>query len=197
MAFAFLAPWQQDAHSFESTALVCDNRRSYTALSDDNNETTPFDGSSSNSNGTLAISDEDDDLDAQLGTSLRNRQQPLSPETTGRLSESIFVPIKDHSGTRDEDVNHTCNHSRNDAEVSVTANSSDDDDEEDSSVRSVRFNRMAEVREMSTFDAPEALLARLSYSASQRIGRQKSHHKTARTALLFSVLVSVKGLIGY
>lgn len=49
---------------------------------------------------------------------------------------------------------------------------------------------MAEVREMSAHEATEALMARLSYAASMRIRRQKSHHKTAKTALLFCVLVS-------
>lgn len=48
---------------------------------------------------------------------------------------------------------------------------------------------MAEVREMSAHEATEALMARLSYAASMRIRRQKSHHKTAKTALLFCVLV--------
>ncbi|KAL9915071.1 solute carrier family 35 member F5 [Glossina fuscipes] len=59
---------------------------------------------------------------------------------------------------------------------------------DDSSIRSVRFSKMAEVREMSAHEATEALMARLSYAASMRIRRQKSHHKTAKTALLFCVL---------
>lgn len=41
---------------------------------------------------------------------------------------------------------------------------------DDSSIRSVRFNKLAEVRHMSDADATEALLARLSYQASVRIG---------------------------
>lgn len=61
---------------------------------------------------------------------------------------------------------------------------------DDSSIRSVRFSKMAEVREMSAHEATEALMARLSYAASMRIRRQKSHNKTAKTALLFCVLVS-------
>uniref|UniRef100_A0A6B2E777 Solute carrier family 35 member F5 n=1 Tax=Phlebotomus kandelakii TaxID=1109342 RepID=A0A6B2E777_9DIPT len=61
-------------------------------------------------------------------------------------------------------------------------------DSDDSSIRSVRFSKMAEVREMSPHDATEALMSRLSYSASLRMRRQKSHHKTARTALMFSIL---------
>jgi solute carrier family 35, member F5 len=60
---------------------------------------------------------------------------------------------------------------------------------DDSSIRSVRFNKLAEVREMSPHEAMEALMSRLSYSASLRISRSKSHHKTARTALMFCILV--------
>ncbi|KAH8299931.1 hypothetical protein KR044_007548 [Drosophila immigrans] len=59
---------------------------------------------------------------------------------------------------------------------------------DDSSARTVRFCKMAEVREMSPHEATDALMARLSYAASMRIRRQKSHHKTAKTALLFSLL---------
>ncbi|XP_059612837.1 solute carrier family 35 member F5 [Phlebotomus argentipes] len=81
---------------------------------------------------------------------------------TSSLSDSSFVPVKVEG-------------------VSGT-------DSDDSSIRSVRFSKMAEVREMSPHDASEALMSRLSYSASLRIRRQKSHHKTARTALMFSIL---------
>ncbi|XP_064541444.1 solute carrier family 35 member F5 isoform X1 [Drosophila montana] len=59
---------------------------------------------------------------------------------------------------------------------------------DDSSGRSVRFCKMAEVREMSAHEATDALMARLSYAASMRIRRQKTHHKTAKTALLFCLL---------
>ncbi|XP_063226128.1 solute carrier family 35 member F5 isoform X2 [Bacillus rossius redtenbacheri] len=41
---------------------------------------------------------------------------------------------------------------------------------DDSSIRSVRFSKLAEVRHMSEQDATEALLARLSYQASVRAG---------------------------
>lgn len=182
LAFTFLAPWQDNAHN---AALVCDNnsgRRNYSALSEDNNsETTLFDGDSSRS---CIRSDEDDDEEEsnEPGTTLRNRPQQQQA-VVSRLSESIFVPIKDHSSSHSAELSHTCNHSQ-----SVAVSSSDE--EEESSVRSVRFNQMAEVREMSPLDAPDALLARLSYSASLRMHRQKSHHKTARTALMFAVLVS-------
>lgn len=82
---------------------------------------------------------------------------------TSSLSDASFVPVK-VDGVSDSD---------------------------DSSIRSVRFSKMAEVREMSPHDATEALMSRLSYSASLRIRRHKSHHKTARTALMFSILVSL------
>jgi hypothetical protein len=72
------------------------------------------------------------------------------------------------------------------ADTTVSGTESDD-----SSVRSVRFNKLAEVREMSPHEAMEALMSRLSYSASLRISRTKSHHKTARTALMFCILVSL------
>ncbi|XP_055625101.1 solute carrier family 35 member F5 [Toxorhynchites rutilus septentrionalis] len=79
------------------------------------------------------------------------------------LSDSSFIPIK--------------------ADAQVSATESDD-----SSIRSVRFSKVAEVREMSPHEATEALMSRLSYAASLRVRRQKSHHKTARTALMFSIL---------
>lgn len=89
---------------------------------------------------------------------------------TNSLSDSTFVPIKpdDECGTASGSDSHT----------------SDDV----ASIKSVRFNRLAEVREMSANEAGEALLARLSYAASVRLRRQKSNHKTARTALLFCIL---------
>lgn len=60
---------------------------------------------------------------------------------------------------------------------------------DDSGIRSVRFSKLAEVREMSPHEATEALMSRLSYAASMRIRRQKTNHNTARTALIFCVLV--------
>ena len=41
---------------------------------------------------------------------------------------------------------------------------------------------------MAATEATEALMSRLSYAASLRVRRQKSHHKTARTALMFCIL---------
>ncbi|TMW54567.1 hypothetical protein DOY81_000361 [Sarcophaga bullata] len=85
------------------------------------------------------------------------------------LSDPTFVPIRSAA---------SCN-----ASGTISGTESDD-----SSIRSVRFSKMAEVREMSAHEATEALMARLSYAASMRIRRQKSHNKTAKTALLFCVL---------
>lgn len=79
--------------------------------------------------------------------------------TNGTLSDSTFVPIK-----------------------------TPDTESDDSSIRSVRFSKLAEVREMSAAEATEALMSRLSYAASLRVRRQKTHHKTARTALMFCIL---------
>lgn len=87
-------------------------------------------------------------------------------------SNPIFVPI---------------NGSSNSADGNVSGSESDE-----SSVRSVRFSKLAEVREMSAHEATEALLARLSYAASIRMRRHKSNHKTAKLALLFSVVVRIQ-----
>lgn len=85
--------------------------------------------------------------------------------STNGLSDSTFVPIKTHST---ETISGT--------------------ESDESSIRSVRFSKLAEVREMSPHEAGEALMSRLSYSASIRVRRQKTNHKTARTALMFCVL---------
>lgn len=74
--------------------------------------------------------------------------------------------------------------------VPVKADQISGTDSDDSSIKSVRFNRLAEVKEMSAHEATEALMSRLSYTASLRLRRQKTNNKTARTALIFCVLVS-------
>lgn len=84
------------------------------------------------------------------------------------MSDATYVPIKNGGG-----------------QISGT-------ESDDTSIRSVRFSKLAEVREMSPHDATEALMSRLSYAASMRIRRQKTNHKTARTALMFCVLVKMK-----
>lgn len=67
---------------------------------------------------------------------------------------------------------------------------------DDSSIRSVRFNKLAEVRHMSETDATEALLARLSYQASLRAGEIAKRAatklpiiKVAKISLIFCLLV--------
>lgn len=66
---------------------------------------------------------------------------------------------------------------------------------DDSSIRSVRFNKLAEVRHMSESEAAEALLARLSYQASVRAGEiarkaatKLPIYKVARIAFIFCIL---------
>ncbi|XP_034943896.1 solute carrier family 35 member F5 [Chelonus insularis] len=67
---------------------------------------------------------------------------------------------------------------------------------DDSSIRAVRFSKLAEVRHMSESDATEALLARLSYQASIRAGEHArrqaykfSIRKIAKIALMFFFLL--------
>jgi solute carrier family 35 protein F5 len=79
---------------------------------------------------------------------------------TNGLSDSTFVPIK----------------------------TPDTESDDSASIRSVRFSKLAEVREMNAAEATEALMSRLSYAASIRIRRQRTHHKTARAALVFCIL---------
>lgn len=73
---------------------------------------------------------------------------------------------------------------------------------DDSSIRSVRFSKLAEVRHMSESDATEALLARLSYQASVRAGEHArrqankfSIQKVAKIALTFCLLVRSLSII--
>lgn len=104
------------------------------------------------------------------------------------LSDSTYVPIKTGSangnGSSADGVNGGNSHG-NGTGGQVSGAESDDS----ASIRSVRFSKLAEVREMSPHDATEALMSRLSYAASMRIRRQKTNHKTARTALMFCILV--------
>lgn len=68
---------------------------------------------------------------------------------------------------------------------------------DDSSIeRSVRFNKLAEVRHMSENEAAEALLARLSYQASVRMGELAKRaatklaiYKVLHISLIFCFLV--------
>ncbi|XP_058796700.1 solute carrier family 35 member F5 [Phymastichus coffea] len=91
-------------------------------------------------------------------------------EASTSLSDPTFVPIK----------------------TSEQCERSSGTESDDSSIRSVRFSKLAEVRHMSESDATEALLARLSYQASVRAGehaRKQANkfpvHKVAKIALSF------------
>nr|CAD7431277.1 unnamed protein product [Timema monikensis] len=94
-------------------------------------------------------------------------------EANTSLSDPTFVPVK----------------------VPETADKSSGTESDDSSVRSVRFSKLAEVRHMSDTDATEALLARLSYQASLRAGEvaRRAASKfpiqtVAKIALMFCLL---------
>lgn len=103
-------------------------------------------------------------------------------EANSSLSNPVYVPVK----TPERE----------------TLDRSSGTESDDSSVRSVRFNKLAEVRHMSETDATEALLARLSYQASLRAGeiakRAASRlpiFKVANIALIFCLLVSTDGTL--
>ncbi|XP_044577080.1 solute carrier family 35 member F5 [Cotesia glomerata] len=90
------------------------------------------------------------------------------------LSDPTFVPIK----------------------KSAHYDRSSGTESDDSSIRAVRFSKLAEVRHMSEGDAIEALLARLSYPASIRAGehaRRQAHKfsipKVAKIALIFCLIL--------
>lgn len=70
---------------------------------------------------------------------------PLSPESR-HLSEPSYVPLK----------------------LQESHEKSSDGESDDSSVKSVRFSKLTEVRQMSESDAVDAMLSRLSFSASIR-----------------------------
>jgi solute carrier family 35 protein F5 len=96
-------------------------------------------------------------------------------DTNSHLSNPVYVPVKTPE---------------------IDRNSGTESD--DSSVRSVRFNKLAEVRHMSETDATEALLARLSYQASLRAGEMAKRAATklpifrvAKISLIFCLLVSL------
>ncbi|XP_044264040.1 solute carrier family 35 member F5 isoform X2 [Tribolium madens] len=93
-------------------------------------------------------------------------------DNNSRLSNPVYVPVK----TPELDKNSGT-------------------ESDDSSVRSVRFNKLAEVRHMSETDATEALLARLSYQATLRAGEIAKRAaiklpvlRVAKISLIFCVL---------
>ena len=80
---------------------------------------------------------------------------------------------------------------------SRSASKSSGTESDDSSVRSVRFKKVAEVRQMSEEEATAALMARLSYTASVRadqIARRAANKlpvsKVAWLAFSFCILVN-------
>lgn len=107
----------------------------------------------------------------------------ISPWRDGCSSNSNYQLVE----TSSEDENFFSNGSLSDSTF-VPIKTPDSESEDSSFARSVRFNKLAEVREMSAAEATEALMSRLSYSASLRVRRAKTHHKTARVALMFCIL---------
>lgn len=98
-------------------------------------------------------------------------------EANSSLSNPIYVPVKTPERENVDKSSGT--------------------ESDDSTIRSVRFNKLAEVRHMSEIDATEALLARLSYQASLRAGEIAKNEavklpvlKVANVALVFCLLVS-------
>ncbi|XP_023288964.1 solute carrier family 35 member F5 isoform X2 [Orussus abietinus] len=94
-------------------------------------------------------------------------------EANTSLSDPMFVPVK------------TSDH----------CDRSSGTESDDSSIRSVRFSKLAEVRHMSESNATDALLARLSYQASiradehaKRQANKFSIQKVAKIALVFCLL---------
>lgn len=80
--------------------------------------------------------------------------------------------------------------------VKVARERASSTESDDSSVRSVRFHNLAEVRHMSEAEATEALLARLSYQASVRAGEYAKRaavklpvYRVAKIALVFCLMV--------
>ncbi|XP_076257926.1 solute carrier family 35 member F5 isoform X2 [Rhynchophorus ferrugineus] len=93
-----------------------------------------------------------------------------------RLSNPTYVPVK----TPDREY----------------IDRSSETESDDSSLRSVRFNKMAEVRHMSEAEAKDALLARLSYQASLRASESIKKasvklpiYEVAKVAFLFCFLI--------
>lgn len=100
-------------------------------------------------------------------------------EADSSLSKPVYVPVKT-------------------PERETFDRSSGTESDDSSSIRSVRFNKLAEVRHMSETDATEALLARLSYQASLRAGEIAKRAaiklpivKVAKISLVFCLLVSL------
>ncbi|XP_074650824.1 solute carrier family 35 member F5-like [Tubulanus polymorphus] len=99
------------------------------------------------------------------------------------LSEPIYVPIR-------TDADKSSGTESDDGTVSAGSRRS-----HESSNRSVRFNSLSEVRQLSEDHAEDATLARLSYSAYQRAEEYRMRYlskftvrQVAKIALMFAVL---------
>ncbi|KAE8743555.1 hypothetical protein FOCC_FOCC010802 [Frankliniella occidentalis] len=105
-------------------------------------------------------------------------EESFYTEATSSLSDSTFVPIKYADGSD-----------------RGSGNDSGTDTGNDASSRSVRFSKLAEVKQMSEEGAMEALLARLSYQATLRAGEAAKRaanrfpvHRVAKIAFIFCIL---------
>lgn len=97
-------------------------------------------------------------------------EEPMST----RLSNPIYIPVKIH-----------------DNEITDKSSETESDD---SSIRSVRFQKVAEVRQLSEAEAKDALLARLSYQASLKANdfvkraTKFSVYQVSKVAFIFCLL---------
>lgn len=115
---------------------------------------------------------------APPNTSWDSEQEEDQDETiSGKLSTPIFVPVKVDRDSLDK---------------------SSGTESDDSSLRYVRFNKVAEVRHLSEIEAADALQARLSYQASLRAGELAKRitlrppvEQVAKIALIFCLPVSM------
>lgn len=105
-------------------------------------------------------------------------EESFYSETTSTLSDSTFVPLK-YADAGDRG-------SGTDSGTETT---------NDASSRSVRFSKLAEVKQMSEEGAMEALLARLSYQATLRAGEAAKRaanrfpvRRVAKIAFFFCIL---------
>lgn len=105
-------------------------------------------------------------------------EDSLEEPINSRLSNPIYIPVKI---TDRENIDR-----------------SSGTESDDSSLRSVRFSKVAEVRHLSEVDAADALLARLSYQASLRANEVAKRaaiklpvYQVSRIAVIFCLVVSI------
>lgn len=101
-------------------------------------------------------------------------EEVLDEPINARLSNPIYVPIK-----TDRDLDK-----------------SSGTESDDSSLRSVRFSKVAEVRQLSEIEASDALMARLGYQAylraneiAKRANLRLPVHQVSKLAFVFCLLV--------